>query len=302
MRWIALTLAVLLVGTVAVGGVLLVKQRASILASIDKVLSLESAVAERDARIAAGGAKIDQQAKEIAKVDAAREEKDKALAAQANAQQKAVTDQQRALSELAELQKDRDAAKARLDQLQRFIQQFKKLIDAGKLQVEVRRGRLVLVMPNDVLFDEAKVAIKPDAQTALREIAATLKTVKDRQFQIVGHTDATPIKSTEFPSNWELSSARSLAVVKLLIDAGVPGSMLAATARGEYEPRDSNLYPYGRARNRRIENRPRAARGGPGEALAAQNVGGKVQRRERSSRSFSPAHGAEKPPLRETKC
>lgn len=256
MRWLAGILGVVLVATMALAGVVVMRQRASILGATQKGTALEHDLAESYGALGDRDRRIEELTSAAAKLEAQRaehEKQGKALTSQLTAQQLAAAGQQRALAELGELQRDRDAAKARLDQLTRFVSQFKKLIDTGKLTVEVRRGRLALVMPNDVLFDEAKVAIKPDAQAALHEIAETLKGVKDRQFEIVGHTDSTPMKSTEFPSNWELSTTRALAVVKLLIESGVPGGMLAATGRGEWEPRDVNFTPYGRAKNRRIE-------------------------------------------------
>lgn len=235
MRPSTVVLTVLLVATFTASGFVLNRQRTSLVLSAARTADLEHAVdlqiassKEKDAKIGALEAKV-------AKLDAERAAQTKALA------------------ELAELQRDRDAARARAEQLTKFVEQFRRLIDAGKLTVEVRHGQLVLVLPNDVLFDEAKVALKPDGVAALTEIAATLKTVKDRQFQVVGHTDSTPIKTTEFPSNWELSSVRALAVVKLLVESGVPASMLAASARGEWEPVASNANAFTRAKNRRIE-------------------------------------------------
>ncbi len=158
-----------------------------------------------------------------------------------------------ALAELADLQHERDEAAARNAELTKFVAQFQKLVDAGKLAIEVHHGRLVLVLPNDVLFDEGRTAIKSGGHDALDEIAKTLATLPGRTFQIVGHTDTTPIKTKAFPSNWELSATRALAVVKLLLEDGVPGNMLAATGRGGWEPIASNGTPYGRAKNRRIE-------------------------------------------------
>ena len=182
-----------------------------------------------------------------------RERQNSELAATVEKLEAARADQEKALSDLTDLQRERDTTRARAEQLASFVAQFRHLTDAGKLAIEVRRGRLVLVLPNDVLFDEGKVSIKSVGESALAEIAATLKGVRDRQFQVVGHTDSTPIKTVEFPSNWELSASRALAVVRLLLDSGVPGSMLSATGRGEWEPRSSNGSSLGRARNRRIE-------------------------------------------------
>ncbi len=235
MRASSVVLSLVLLATVSASGFVLYRQRNALVVAAARTDDLDRAVALQTTALRGKDGEIATLKASVAKLDVER-------AAQA-----------KALAELTELQKDRDATKARADQLAKLVEQFRKLIDAGKLHVEVRHGHLVLVLPNDVLFDEGKTALKPDGVAALAEIAATLKTVKDRQFQVVGHTDSAPIKTKEFPSNWELSSARALAVVKLLVEQGVGPSMLAATGRGEWEPMASNLSPVTRAKNRRIE-------------------------------------------------
>jgi chemotaxis protein MotB len=68
-----------------------------------------------------------------------------------------------------------------------------------------------------------------------------------------GHTDNIPIHTSRFPSNWELSTARAISVVKFLIEKGIPPERLAATGFGEYQPIDPRNDEIGRRRNRRIE-------------------------------------------------
>jgi chemotaxis protein MotB len=215
-----------------------------------------AAIIRQRVSLSAAGAANDELGRLVATRDGALRERDKKLAdleKNLTALQTARAADKAALDELADLQRERDAATARNAELSKFVAQFQKLVDAGKLAIEVRHGRLVLVMPNDVLFDEGRTAIKSGGHDALDLIAKTLATLPGRTFQIVGHTDTTPIKTKAFPSNWELSSTRALAVVKLLLEDGVPGNMLAATGRGEWEPIAPNGTAYGRAKNRRIE-------------------------------------------------
>jgi chemotaxis protein MotB len=75
----------------------------------------------------------------------------------------------------------------------------------------------------------------------------------DRRFQIAGHTDNVKIQTPRFPSNWELSTARAVEVLKLLIDAGMDAKGISAAGYGEFAPVASNDAADGRARNRRIE-------------------------------------------------
>ena len=171
------------------------------------------------------------------------------------------------LQEKGTLSKALDDAKARLEELRRaqaeaaaqaalyqqFVQKFKAMIDAGQLKITTRNGRLVLQLPNDVLFDSGQTAIKPAGRAALVQIAAVLRTVQGRLFQVAGNTDNVPIQTAAFPSNWELSTARAVAVVKLLVSQGVDPKDLSAAGYGEYDPVAGNDTADSRAKNRRIE-------------------------------------------------
>ncbi len=170
------------------------------------------------------------------------------------AQSQAMTDDQKAQLEEAKraLQDAQERGKL-LDDLQA---KFKKMIDAGHLKVTTRHGRIVLQLHNDVLFDKGEADVKADGKTAIGEIAATLRTVGNKRFQVAGHTDNAPItteKKKLFPTNWELSAARAISVVKLLTAQGVDPNTLSAAGYGPYDPVAPNGTPDGQAKNRRIE-------------------------------------------------
>jgi chemotaxis protein MotB len=156
-------------------------------------------------------------------------------------------------AELEELKKQKAAADARAALFNEFVAKFKKMIDAGRVRIGVRHGRIVLSLRNDVLFDEGKTDLKPEGSQALSDIAQTLKTVSARLFQVSGHTDNLPIKNKAFASNWELSTARAVVVVKFLAAHGVSSSALSAAGYGEFDPIASNGDANNRAKNRRIE-------------------------------------------------
>jgi chemotaxis protein MotB len=155
--------------------------------------------------------------------------------------------------ELDELRAQKSAAESRAKLFDDFVLKFKSMIDAGKLDIATRRGQIVLALATDVLFDEGKTDIKPEGKTAIGEVAAALKGVGGRRFQVAGHTDTFPIHSKEFPSNWELSTARAVAVVKLLVTQGVKADQLSAAGYAEFDAVQSNKDDKGRAKNRRIE-------------------------------------------------
>ena len=116
------------------------------------------------------------------------------------------------------------------------------------------------VFQSDVLFDTASAELTPAAQTQLTKLAQALKQLSgeipnniDWVLEIDGHTDARPIHTDQFPSNWELSSARAQSVVRFLIDQGIPPKRLVAAGFGQYTPIATGTTDADYAQNRRIE-------------------------------------------------
>ena len=95
--------------------------------------------------------------------------------------------------------------------------------------------------------------VRQKAEGALKKISEAFASVKDRMIRVEGHTDNIPIRSARFPSNWELSSARAIAVVRYFQDLGMDPKNLGAAGYGEFQPVSPNDTPEGRAENRRIE-------------------------------------------------
>ncbi len=170
------------------------------------------------------------------------------------AQSQAITDEQK--TQLEDAKRAIKEAQDRGKTLGDLQAKFKKMIDAGHLKVTTRHGRVVLQLHNDVLFEKGEADLKPDGKKAVGEIAATLRTVGGKRFQVAGHTDSAPIttdKKKKFPSNWELSAARAISVVKLLVAEGVDARNLSAAGYGPYDPVAPNTTADGEAKNRRIE-------------------------------------------------
>jgi chemotaxis protein MotB len=172
------------------------------------------------------------------------------LAGEKGALAKALADTK---ARLEELRRQEAAAEARSREIRELTARLQKLVDAGQLKVAMRGGRLLIVLPNDVLFDSGRTDLKEDGRRTLVEIAKVLRTMPDRRFQVAGHTDNVKINTARFPSNWELSTARAVEVVKLLVEGGMDARALSAAGYGEFDPVASNDAPDGRARNRRIE-------------------------------------------------
>jgi chemotaxis protein MotB len=168
-----------------------------------------------------------------------------------------VADQQRNMDEMnrlvEELRAKERQAQARLATFRGMLERFNKMIASGKLRVKIVRGRMVVELSENILFDSGKADLKPEGQTALTEVAGVLAAIADRDFQIAGHTDNIPIKSAKFPSNWHLSTARALTVTSHLADHGVPSVRLSAAGYADTQPAATNETPEGRQQNRRIE-------------------------------------------------
>ncbi len=130
---------------------------------------------------------------------------------------------------------------------------FRSLINAGRLSVSIVRGRMVINLPQDILFGSGSADLGREGRETLSEIAAVLSEFDDRSFQVEGHTDDDPISTVQFPSNWELSAGRALSVVKLLVDSGVSPILVSGAAYGEFQPVATNETEDGQRLNRRIE-------------------------------------------------
>ena len=136
---------------------------------------------------------------------------------------------------------------------EKFVNRLKTMIDGGQLTVSIEQGRIVINLPNNVLFKSGSANLNPEGEEALTQIASVLSQFSDRRFQIEGHTDNKPIKSARFPSNWELSTSRALTVIHLLTDMDVVPENISAAGFGEFRPRADNETEEGRQLNRRIE-------------------------------------------------
>jgi chemotaxis protein MotB len=126
---------------------------------------------------------------------------------------------------------------------------------AHQLQATVaRRGLVIRLLTDRVLFDSGQAALKPQAAPLLGRIAQLVRTEVARRPTVVeGHTDDVPIRDGSFPSNWELSTARASIVVRFLIRRGVSARHLSAAGFSATHPIASNRTLDGRHRNRRVE-------------------------------------------------
>ena len=116
-----------------------------------------------------------------------------------------------------------------------------------------RRGLVVRVLTDNLLYESGSATLQPGADKLLDEVAQLLNLDSSHPITVEGHTDNQPISNAQFPSNWELSTARATNVVRFLISQGVNRYRLGAVGYADLHPIDSNATAAGRARNRRVE-------------------------------------------------
>ncbi len=110
-----------------------------------------------------------------------------------------------------------------------------------------------IILKSDLLFDLGKADIKEDAKASLMEVAEVLRQT-EYMVNVVGHTDDLPINTEEFPSNWELSTARACQVARFLMkDMNIPEENFYVTGHAFYQPVKPNTDDMNRAANRRVE-------------------------------------------------
>jgi chemotaxis protein MotB len=123
-----------------------------------------------------------------------------------------------------------------------------------KLETEItRRGLVIRILTDGVLFDSGQAKIKPRALPVIKKIAGLLQVDRNHPINVEGHTDNVPISSSRYPTNWELSTARASSVVRLLIKDGAPAGRLGAVGYAQLHPIATNDTADGRSHNRRVE-------------------------------------------------
>ncbi len=162
--------------------------------------------------------------------------------------------QHQAAAAEAEAQRQRaETLQAKSKEYESLASSLDEEIKAGRIKLSELQGKVTVRMGEKVLFPSGSATISPEGKATLKKISEAFANVKDRMIRVDGHTDNIPIHSARFPSNWELSSARAIAVVRWLQELGIDPKLLGAAGYGEFQPIADNATPEGRADNRRIE-------------------------------------------------
>ena len=125
------------------------------------------------------------------------------------------------------------------------------LVQDGKVRVTQSAHGITVEINASVLFSPAQAQLADSSRETLRAVALVVRE-HEHEMHVEGHTDNLPISTSQYPSNWELSTARASSVIRLFIDNGVDARRLTALGYGENRPVALNTTLDGRARNRRV--------------------------------------------------
>ena len=134
----------------------------------------------------------------------------------------------------------------------KFEEKLKVLLKQGKLNIEPVQDGFKIIINADLLFKSGSADLQIEAVTIIDSIASILRVI-DKQINVDGHTDAVPMRSMRYESNWHLSAARALNIGYLLINKQVPEHNVVVRAFGGQRPIEDNLSEEGRKKNRRVE-------------------------------------------------
>jgi len=144
-------------------------------------------------------------------------------------------------------------------ELEKTRRKLEEQLKGTQVGVSIKEGRLVMTLLSKVFFDTGKATIKADAKATLDKISDVLRTdFSANAVGIEGHTDNIPIKRPEtkklFKTNWELSTARALAVLHYLVEEKkLPEDQFFASGYSKFRPVADNKTAEGRSQNRRVE-------------------------------------------------
>ncbi len=222
--------------------------RQKIEAGQQRTAELEQALQERESTVAALQQQLDNEKRLLAEFMQLAE----AYGA------KTPEDLKRAIAELQQKVQQTEAAlrsaAMELERERRISQKLQALIDAGKLRVRRRNGRLVIELPGDIHFASGSAKLTQVGSDTLGQLAPVLNAEQDRLFVVEGHTDNVPIAVSGFRSNWHLGSNRAETSRDALVAAGLAGDRVAIASWADLLPVCPQVDdPPCRQRNRRVE-------------------------------------------------
>lgn len=143
-------------------------------------------------------------------------------------------------------------------QMEEFKEQVENMVKDsnlnGKITVSLEERGVKISINSKFLFPSGSAQIVPDSKPTVEEIGNMLKGFPDNRIRVEGHTDNDPVNTPQFPSNWELSSARSTNIVRTLVEkCNIDPKSISAVGYGEFQPVAPNTNEANKSKNRRVD-------------------------------------------------
>jgi flagellar motor protein MotB len=163
--------------------------------------------------------------------------------------------------QVAQTEKEKADLQARVEKTKstynELMTQLQKEVSEGQVTIQQYEDKLTVDVAEKIFFESGSAALKPSGKEMLKKFGHIVKGLTDKVIRVEGYTDNVPIGKPlqpTYPTNWELSAARAITVVRFLQEhAGVPPKMLMAAAFGQYQPIAPNDTAANKQKNRRIE-------------------------------------------------
>lgn len=188
---------------------------------------------------------------------AALEQSVQKLQSEKQSQEKVVADLQKQTADLKSQIAGAKPSKTIEEAYAELVNSLRGEVERGDIKIEQVNNQLRLSVAERVFFQSGSANVTESGREVLRKLASSLRTLKNKDILVEGHTDSVAIGSAlthRFPTNWELGSARAVNVLRFLAEQnGLETSRLSAVSHGANRPVADNATEEGRARNRRIE-------------------------------------------------
>jgi chemotaxis protein MotB len=189
-------------------------------------------------------------AQEAAAKAAACDQKVASLEQELAAANKAKSDLQ---AQAASLAQQKGALEAKSAQYEKLAGQLQNQIKAGQIEISELKGKMTVKLKDKILFSSGSAKLGKEGEAALDAVAGVFKDLQGKNVVVAGYTDDVKVSAGAYKDNWELSSARAIAVVRYLESKGVPPQMLGAAGFSQFRPIVPNDSKENRSQNRRIE-------------------------------------------------
>jgi chemotaxis protein MotB len=218
----------------------------------EKQEALENELRIEQAKVGELTKKLQEAGVDISKLN----ESLQATATKVSALSSTLEEREKALAEYKARAKQLELIKARFEMLRKKLDELTKL----GLAVNIRRNRMVISLPGDVLFASGQDTLKKEGQEILMKVSNIIKadnSLLGRDYQVAGHTDNKPLGGGVFRDNWGLSLMRAREVLLFLVDdkkgGGMPLAKWSAAGFGDTDPIADNNTEEGRQKNRRCD-------------------------------------------------